>query len=288
MSVKSKNSFNHDVFKKSYVRLNLSSTNRIIYQRLLGFLLRNDRPFPYSAVKMAEITGFSLRTIFNSLNDLERYRLIERIGQGKNRRFKRGSILNKIISTVQNRAKTNQYKKSTTVQLVHQKSINRATGAYNKTSSFLKPSVCGNSKSSSSKNSEHTHNKNQYSSLGVHSPSSQSDNSHLRSRCLSDKSCLERFETKFADYDVTIEQLFEECYEHYKDKMTVRKFLKWIGWEKIENHAKREANSKKSNSEFVSKYQEYYTLAVSEPNRKKPILTFDEFMLSLEDKKEQG
>jgi hypothetical protein len=138
MSKKNSSSFNHQVFQKAYKRLNLSSTNRIIFQRLLGFLIRNDQPFPYSAVKMAEITGFSLRTIFNSFNELEKCRLIVRIGMGKNRRFCQGSILKKIFTTVQNRNKFIQVKKSTTVQLVQQNLTNRATGAYNKTFSFSK------------------------------------------------------------------------------------------------------------------------------------------------------
>lgn len=138
MSEKKQTSFNGQVYQKAYKRLNLSSTNRTIFQRLLGFLIRNEKPFPYSAVALAELTGFSLRTIFNSLNDLEKYRLIQRIGEGKNRRFKPGSILLKIFTTVQNRPKTVLDKNKTTVQPMHQKSNNRATGAYSKTSSSLK------------------------------------------------------------------------------------------------------------------------------------------------------
>jgi hypothetical protein len=131
-------SFNGQIYKKVYQRLHLSPTNRIIFQRLLGFLIRNDSPFPYSAVKLAEITGFCKRTIFNSLNELERCRLIERIGEGKNRRFKRGSILVKIMSTVQNSIKKELSNYSPTVQHVPQNLNNRARGAYKKTSSSLK------------------------------------------------------------------------------------------------------------------------------------------------------
>jgi len=138
MSNKKAKSFNSQVYEKAYKRLNLTSTQRNIFQRLLGFLIRNNKPFPYSAVKMAELTGFSLRTIFNALNDLEHYRLIKRHGLGKNRRFSSGTILNKIFTTVQNRTKPRQFNNLTTVQLVHQKSINRATDAYSKTSSSLK------------------------------------------------------------------------------------------------------------------------------------------------------
>lgn len=136
---KTTKSLNGLVYEKSYKRLKLSSTERIVFQRLLGFLIRNNKPFPYSAVKMAEITGFHKRTIFLVLDALEKYRLITRIGMGKNRKFKRGSILDKIISTVQNRIKNNQNKNSTTVQLVHQKLINRAIRPPNKTSLSLKP-----------------------------------------------------------------------------------------------------------------------------------------------------
>jgi len=138
MKDKKQKSFNHQVYQKAYKRLNLSSTQRIIFQRLLGFLIRNDKPFPFTAVSMSELTGFSLRTVFNVLNDLENYRLIKRHGMGKNRKFSAGTILLKIFATVQNRSNPRQNKNKTTVQPVHQKSINRATGAYNKTSLYLK------------------------------------------------------------------------------------------------------------------------------------------------------
>lgn len=144
-------SFNHQVYEKAYKRLHLSSTQRNIFQRLLGFLIRNSKPFPFSAVTMAELTGFSLRTVFNILNDLERFRLIKRHGLGKNRRFSAGSILIRIFTTVQNRINKLQYNNSTTAQLTTQKSINRATGAYSKTSSSLKrKEVDANASSSTS------------------------------------------------------------------------------------------------------------------------------------------
>lgn len=138
MATKKAKSFNHQVYQKAYKRLNLTSTQRNIFQRLLGFLIRNNKSFPYSAVTMSELTGFSLRTIFNALNDLEKCRLIKREGMGKNRRFSRGSILNKILTTVQNRNIIDQCNNLTTVQLMHQNLLNRATGAYSKTSLSLK------------------------------------------------------------------------------------------------------------------------------------------------------
>ena len=138
MNNKKSKSFNHQVFEKSYKRLNLSATQRTVFQRLLGFLIRNDRPFPYSAVAMANLTGYDKRTIFRSLEALERYRLIERIGFGKNRKFKRGSILIKILTTVSNRIKNELTNNLTTVTLCHKNLINRDIVSPNKTSSSLK------------------------------------------------------------------------------------------------------------------------------------------------------
>lgn len=131
-------SFNAQVYQKSYSRLKLNPIDQAIFQRLLGFLIRNDKPFPFSVVSLSELTGFSKRTIFRSLNTLENYRLIERVGLGKNRRFVRGSILRKIFTTVSNRTKIILCRYSTTVPDSHKKLTNRATVAYKKTSSSLK------------------------------------------------------------------------------------------------------------------------------------------------------
>ena len=92
-------SHHHQVYQKAYKRIHLTATQRTVFQRLLGFLLRNDRAFPFSAVTMADLTGLDKRTIFRALNKLESVRLITREGMGKGRRFKRGPILCKIIST---------------------------------------------------------------------------------------------------------------------------------------------------------------------------------------------
>lgn len=138
MTTKKAKTFNGQVFKKSYTRLNLSPTERTIFQRLLGFLIRNDKPFPYSAVSMAKLTGYEKRTIFRALDRLEYLRLIERVGMGKNRRFKRGSILGKILTTVTYRLNSTQRKDLTTATLCHQNLINRDTVSYRKTSLSLK------------------------------------------------------------------------------------------------------------------------------------------------------
>jgi Fe2+ or Zn2+ uptake regulation protein len=138
MTTKKAKSFNHQVYEKAYKRLNLTSTQRNIFQRLLGFLIRNNKSFPYSAVTMSELTGFSLSTIFRSLDQLETYRLIRREGLGKNRRFRRGSILDKILTTVSNRNIIEQVNNSTTVSWCDKNSPNRVMVTYSKTSSFSK------------------------------------------------------------------------------------------------------------------------------------------------------
>jgi len=138
MSNNKAKSFNHQVYTKAYKRLHLSPVARTVFQRLLGFLLRNEKPFPYSAVKLSEITGYTTRTIFRSLQELEQCRLIERIGLGKNRKFKRGSMLIKILTTVTNRNLNVQCKNQTTATLCHQNLINRDIESYKKTSFSLK------------------------------------------------------------------------------------------------------------------------------------------------------
>lgn len=134
MSTKKTKSVNAQVYEIAYKKLKLTSTERSIFQRLLGFLIRNNKPFPYSAVKLAELSGFHIRTIFLVLNRLEYLRLIKRHGMGKNRKFSPGTILVRILTTVQKR----MVKYSTTVQYDHQNLVNRATDAYNKTSLSLK------------------------------------------------------------------------------------------------------------------------------------------------------
>ena len=138
MKPKKQNSFNGQVFQKSYKRLNLSPSERHIFQKLLGFLIRNSKSFPYSAVSLAKVTGFSLSTVFRVLDRLEYLRLIERVGMGKNRRFSIGSILSKILTTVSNRNKIDLLNNLTTVSPCDKNLPNRVMVTYRKTSSSLK------------------------------------------------------------------------------------------------------------------------------------------------------
>jgi len=138
MDNKNFKSFNHQVFQKAYQRLNLKKRERVIFQRLLGFLIRNNKPFPYAVPTLSELTEYGESSIFEALNILEKYRLIVRIGMGKNRRFRRGSILDKILTTVQNRSKVDLVNNSTTVQILDEKTLNSPESGYSKTSSLLK------------------------------------------------------------------------------------------------------------------------------------------------------
>jgi|GEM_PF-5263240 hypothetical protein len=135
---KTTKSLNGLVFEIAYKRLKLSGVERSVFYKLLGFLIRNDKPFPYSAMKLSEITGFHRTTVFDALNKLEKYRLIERIGLTSNRKFKRGRILSRILTLVGNRIKREQYKSSTLVGVPYQKLNTSRGGLYKKTSLSLK------------------------------------------------------------------------------------------------------------------------------------------------------
>jgi hypothetical protein len=131
---KTTKSLNGLVFEIAYKRLKLSPTERIVFQRLLGFLIRNDKPFPYSNVSLAEITGFDKRTIVRTLEKLEKNRLIERIGFTTYRKFKRGRILNKILSLTTSRLKNELNKSSTLATLCRHKLNTSDIRPSNKTS----------------------------------------------------------------------------------------------------------------------------------------------------------
>jgi hypothetical protein len=70
------------------------------------------------------------------------------------------------------------------------------------------------------------------------------------------------FESRFCGLDVTIEELFESCREHYEQKSlwaTRDKFLKWVKNEKLENYEKIEKKSSSDPSRpSVTDFQEYH------------------------------
>ena len=96
-------SFNSQVYTMACNRLKLNRREKTIFYRLLGFLLRNDKPFPYSTGSLSDVTGYSRSSIFESFNLLEKLRLIQRIGIGKARKFSKGSILKRICSLIHSR-----------------------------------------------------------------------------------------------------------------------------------------------------------------------------------------
>jgi hypothetical protein len=138
MSIKKAKSFNSQVFTLVCNRLKLHRREKTIFYRLLGFLLRNDKPFPYSAKSLSEVTGYSRSSIFESLNLLEKYRLIKRIGYTNQCKFTKGSILKRICTLVQNRINNEQTKSCTLVQFLDELIPTSPVSGYKKTSLSLK------------------------------------------------------------------------------------------------------------------------------------------------------
>ncbi len=141
---KTPKSFNSQVFTLACNRLKLKRREKTIFYRLLGFLIRNERPFPYSINALVEVTGYARRTIFESLSVLIKYRLIDRVGYTSRIKFAKGPILNRICTLVRNRIK-NKLKSpddleeiNTLVQKPHEFFSASADFAPNKTSSSLK------------------------------------------------------------------------------------------------------------------------------------------------------
>ncbi len=95
-------SYNTQVFnyiKKTY---NLKRRDAAIFYKLLGFLLRNDKPFPYSLAALAENSMYSQSSVYEALNNLEKLGLIQRIGFTCNVKYKRGTDMSKCCTLVQN------------------------------------------------------------------------------------------------------------------------------------------------------------------------------------------
>jgi hypothetical protein len=138
MSAKKTKSHNGQVYEIAYKRLKLKRREKIILQRLLGFLLRNDKPFPFSRKALSELTGYSKSSIDESLNILEKYRLIKRIGFTNRVKFMKGTILVKICTLAQNRINKIQHNKYTLAQKLGESFPTSPVSGYKKTSSSLK------------------------------------------------------------------------------------------------------------------------------------------------------
>ena len=91
-------SINFLVYNQIKELFKLSRLESDVFFRLNGFLIRNEKPFPYSAESISENANYSKRSIFIALSALEKYLIIEREGLGYNRKFKRGKIFNDILN----------------------------------------------------------------------------------------------------------------------------------------------------------------------------------------------
>lgn len=153
MSFKNAKSFNSLVYDLACKRLKLKRREKIILFRLLGFLIRSDKPFGYSVDKLAEITGYSRASVFESLNLLEHLRLIKRIGYTSRLKFAKGKIMTRICSLVQksiniglnikstlvqNNTNFNLDKNTTLVQFLDELAPTSPVSGYHKTSLSLK------------------------------------------------------------------------------------------------------------------------------------------------------
>lgn len=96
-----KKSFNTIVLEKTIEDLQLSRLEASVFYRLLGFLLRDDNPFIYTAEKLAAKTLYKRASIFDALNSLEKKGLIDRRGYSYQRRFSKGKVLVEICTHVQ-------------------------------------------------------------------------------------------------------------------------------------------------------------------------------------------
>lgn len=138
MSNNKAKTFNSQVYSFVCNRLKLKRREKIIFYRLLGFLIRNDKPFPYSIKSMSELTGYKRSSVFESINILEKLRLIERIGYTNQVKFIKGSLLIRICTLVQKRINIALHKNVTLVQKLDESSSTSPETGYKKTSSSLK------------------------------------------------------------------------------------------------------------------------------------------------------
>jgi hypothetical protein len=60
----------------------------------------------------------------------------------------------------------------------------------------------------------------------------------LKSQCIHDEQANQLFNEKFRGYVVSLEELFDACFAHHQDKMTLFKFRQWVKREDLNNHSK--------------------------------------------------
>lgn len=138
MLTKKAKSFNSQVYTLVCNRLKLKRREKIIFYRLLGFLIRNDKPFPYSINALADITGYSRASIFESLNALESLHLINRTGFTNRVKYSKGTKLIGYCTLAQNRINNALIKNCTLVQKLDELPPTSPVSRYKKTSLSLK------------------------------------------------------------------------------------------------------------------------------------------------------
>jgi predicted transcriptional regulator len=135
---KDNKSFNTQVYELVCNRLKLKRREKIIFFKLIGFLLRNDKPFPYTIEKLELNSGYKSSSIYECINLLEKYGLIERVGFTSRVRYSKGYKLIKYCSLVQNRIKNRLYINSTLVQKMEELISASPETGYQNTSLSLK------------------------------------------------------------------------------------------------------------------------------------------------------
>ena len=138
MSIKKAKTFNSQVYSMACKRLKLRRREKTILYRLMGFLIRNDKPFPYSVKALSDLTGYARSSVFESFNLLEKLRLIERIGFTSRVKYIKGRILIRICTLVQKSINNELNNKSTLVQKMDESPPTSPETGYKKTSSSLK------------------------------------------------------------------------------------------------------------------------------------------------------
>ncbi len=103
-----KKSFNNLVHKAVREKFNLSRRDNLVFYKLLGFLLRNDKSFPYTNEKLSHETLYKLTSIKAAIKNLEKLGLIKKEGITFRRRFYKGDELIKIITHGRNSSNEEQ------------------------------------------------------------------------------------------------------------------------------------------------------------------------------------
>ena len=147
---KEKKSYNTQVYELVCKRLKLKRREKILFFKFLGFLLRNNKPFPYTIEKLEVNSGYKKSAIFEAINLLEKMGLIERVGFTSRVRYTKGFKLIKYCTLVHNRINNCLCENQTLLQKMDELSLTTPETGYQNTSLSLKRKE-GNQKPSTPK-----------------------------------------------------------------------------------------------------------------------------------------